>query len=127
MTASADPAPELAASAPAGARIPDFFIVGHAKCGTTALYEALRRHPDIFMPRLKEPWYFARSNPHPQAGGEGSIAYTGRKRETLQEYLANFTEARPDQLIGEGSTSYLWSKTAAASPPRSCARCTSSG
>jgi hypothetical protein len=47
----------------AGARIPDFFIVGHAKCGTTALCEALRRHPQVFMPELREPWYFARSNP----------------------------------------------------------------
>src|SRR5947209_17225315 len=97
-----------------GARIPDFFIVGHAKCGTTALYEALRRHPEIFMPLNKEPWYFARSNPHPQTRGERSIAYTGRRVESLDEYLANFADARPGQHIGEGSTSYLWSPTAAA-------------
>ncbi|HEV3035153.1 MAG TPA: sulfotransferase, partial [Solirubrobacteraceae bacterium] len=47
--------------APGGsrARVPDFFIVGHAKCGTTALYEMLRRHPEIFMPELKEPAFFA--------------------------------------------------------------------
>jgi hypothetical protein len=114
MSASADRATTRTASAPGGARIPDFFIVGHAKCGTTALYEALRRHPEIFMPRQKEPWYFARSNPHPQLHGERSIEYTGRKRESLEEYLANFTEARPGQLIGEGSTSYLWSRVAAA-------------
>ena len=31
-------------------RLPDFFIVGHPKCGTTALYEMLRRHPQIYMP-----------------------------------------------------------------------------
>ena len=104
------------ASAPGGARIPDFFIVGHAKCGTTALYEALRRHPEIFMPLNKEPWYFARSNPHPQLHGERSIEYTGRKRESLEEYLANFADARPGQLIGEGSTSYLWSPKAATVP-----------
>jgi hypothetical protein len=97
-----------------GARIPDFFIVGHAKCGTTALYEALRRHPEIFMPLNKEPWYFARSNPHPQRGRERSIEYTGRRTETLEEYLANFADARAGQRIGEGSTSYLWSDTAAA-------------
>ncbi len=40
-------------------RVPDFFIVGHPKCGTTALYEMLRRHPQIFMPDIKEPWFFA--------------------------------------------------------------------
>ncbi len=43
----------------AASRVPDFFIVGHAKCGTTALYEMLRTHPQIYMPELKEPAYFA--------------------------------------------------------------------
>jgi Sulfotransferase family len=114
MSTSADRPTLSPANAPGGARIPDFFIVGHAKCGTTALYEALRRHPDIFMPRNKEPWYFARSNPHPQLHGERSIEFTGRKKETREEYLANFAEARRGQLIGEGSTSYLWSDVAAA-------------
>ena len=40
-------------------RLPDFFIVGHGKSGTTALYEMLRRHPQIYMPANKEPWFFA--------------------------------------------------------------------
>jgi len=47
----------------ASVRVPDFFVVGHAKSGTTALYEMLRRHPQVFMPNLKEPWFFARDNP----------------------------------------------------------------
>jgi hypothetical protein len=93
--------------------MPDFFIVGHAKSGTTALYEMLRRHPQIYMPKFKEPWFFARSNPHPQTSGEPSVAYTGQRRETLEEYLSLFAQARPDQIVGEGSTSYLWSNTAA--------------
>jgi hypothetical protein len=38
-------------------RVPDFFIVGHQKCGTTALYEMLRRRPQIFMSEVKEPRY----------------------------------------------------------------------
>ena len=100
-------------------RIPEFFIVGHAKCGTTALYEMLRRHPQIYMPDYKggsgkEPWYFANDNPHPQTSGERSIAYTGRKRVTFEEYLSLFDAADPDQVVGEASTSYLWSPTAAA-------------
>jgi hypothetical protein len=94
-------------------RLPDFFIVGHAKCGTTALYDMLRSHPRIYMPDHKEPWFFARSNPHPQTSGERSIAFTGRRMETLDDYVALFREARSDQLLGEASTSYLWSTTAA--------------
>ncbi len=34
-------------------RMPDFFIVGHAKSGTTALYEMLRRHPGCTCPNTK--------------------------------------------------------------------------
>jgi hypothetical protein len=99
-------------------RVPDFFLVGHAKCGTTALYEMLGQQPGIFMPEYKqgagkEPWYFARDNPHPQTNGERDISYTGRKSETLEDYLKLFAGAREDQLVGEASTSYLWSQSAA--------------
>ena len=87
-------------------RVPDFFIVGHPKSGTTALYEMLREHPQIFMPGLKETRFFAHElhpgldfNTHP---------------ETLEEYLALFGPARPEQLAGEASPSYLRSQLAAA-------------
>jgi sulfotransferase family protein len=95
-------------------RIPDFFIVGHPKSGTTALYEMLRSHPQIFMPDLKEPRYFAtdlRSRFQPQlpAGAPRLVL-----PETLEEYLALFEGARPEQRVGEASPSYLRSRTAAA-------------
>jgi len=91
-----------------GTRIPDFFIVGHAKSGTTALYEMLRPHPDIYMPEVKEPWFLAtdmRVRFQPKRGGIPP--------QTLEEYLALFADARPDQRAGEASSSYLWSRTAA--------------
>jgi ABC-type multidrug transport system ATPase subunit len=89
-------------------RVPDFFIVGHPKCGTTALYETLRRHPQIYMPDGKEPWFFApelhvRTPPRP----EGTPT-------TLEQYLSLFAAARLDQRVGEATALYLWSKTAAA-------------
>jgi hypothetical protein len=109
MTTSA----ELPATHPAPrGRVPDFFIVGHAKCGTTALYEALKSHPDIFMPEQKEPWFFARNSPN-LTKGPLTIADTGVREESLEEYLDLFRDARPDQRVGEGSTSYLWSEAAA--------------
>ncbi len=100
------------AGAPQGWRTPDFFIVGHAKCGTTALYDMLRRHPQIFMSVPKEPWFFARENPNRQTNGKRSIAFTGEKHETLDQYLSLFTAAGPDQRVGEASSSYLWARTA---------------
>jgi hypothetical protein len=90
-----------------GSRVPDFFIVGHAKSGTTALYEMLSRHPQIHMPAGKEPWYFAtelRDRPPPRPGGIPG---------TLEDYRSLFDAARPAQLIGEASPLYLWSRTAA--------------
>jgi Sulfotransferase domain len=91
-----------------GARLPDFFIVGHPKCGTTALYEALRRHPQIYMPDGKEPWFFApelhdRTPPRPE----------GTPR-TLEEYVALFAAAKPGQRVGEATALYLSSHSAAA-------------
>ena len=88
------------------ARVPDFFIVGHPKCGTTALYEMLRSHPQIFMPELKETRFFARElHPGTPAGTHPS---------TRDEYLALFAPAGPNQLAGEASPSYLRSTEAAA-------------
>jgi hypothetical protein len=88
-------------------RVPDFFIVGHAKCGTTALYEMLRRHPEIYMPDLKEPAFFARDvRRRVQRRAAGPLP------QTLEEYLALFAAARPEQRVGEASSLYLWSHEA---------------
>jgi len=90
-------------------RAPDFFIVGHTKSGTTALWNMVRRHPRIHMP-TKEPWFFA-DEVHPPAAPrpEG----TGRTPKSLDEYLSLFEQATPQQRIGEASCLYLWSHTAA--------------
>jgi hypothetical protein len=89
-------------------RIPDFFIVGHPKCGTTALYEMLRRHPQIFMPDFKEPRFFASDLPSRLQPSAMSVL-----PQTLDDYLALFDPARPEQRVGEASPSYLRSSAAA--------------
>lgn len=87
-------------------RKPDFFIVGAARCGTTALYEYLKQHPEIYMSPDKEPAYFCPDlNP---------------SRPSEEEYLRLFSAARTEKRIGEGSTSYLYSKAAAAEIKRFC-------
>jgi hypothetical protein len=93
--------------APARGALPDFFIAGHAKSGTSALYSMLREHPQIFMPDAKEPWFFAeelheRTPPRPEGTPK-----------TLEQYVAWFAGAAPGQLVGEASPLYLWSHTAA--------------
>jgi hypothetical protein len=89
-------------------RMPDFFIAGHQKCGTTALYLMLSEHPQIFMPEFKEPRYFA-PELRPPLENE-----TPDRPQKLESYLALFADARPDQRAGEASPQYLRSPTAAA-------------
>jgi hypothetical protein len=89
-------------------RVPDFFIVGHHKSGTTALYAMLSHHPQIYMSDVKEPRYLAsdlRARFKPPRGRPIP--------ETLEDYLALFTQATPEQRAGEASPSYLFSHTAA--------------
>jgi hypothetical protein len=97
-----------AGAAAATATTPDFFIVGHQKCGTTALYLMLSAHPQIFMPDVKEPWFFARDL-RPR-----SDAPTAGRPDTLEEYLSLFADAPAGQLVGEASPQYIRSPTAAA-------------
>jgi hypothetical protein len=80
---------------------PDFFVVGAFKSGSTALYDQLRRHPQIFMPFHKEPLYF----------GDDLTRRYGRMSEA--DYVRLFKGAKPDQRIGEASTWYLYSTSAA--------------
>ncbi|MCK6419068.1 MAG: sulfotransferase domain-containing protein [Alphaproteobacteria bacterium] len=80
--------------------IPDFFIIGAPKCGTTALYEYLNDRPDIFMPAVKEPNFFATDlNVRRQIPDEST-------------YFNLFRAARAGQLCGEGSVWHLFSTVA---------------
>lgn len=72
-------------------KLPDFFIIGAAKAGTTSLYALLERHPDIFMPHPKEPEFFARDDHY----GQG-----------IESYATLFEDAAPHQIAGEASTLY---------------------
>jgi sulfotransferase family protein len=81
--------------------IPDFFIVGAFKSGTTALYDYLRLHPQVFMPFHKEPLFF---------GDDLSRRYG---RMTRAQYEALFADAKAGQRVGEASAWYLYSRSAA--------------
>ena len=41
-------------------RRPNFFIVGAPKCGTTAMNDYLKQHPDIYIPAKKEITFFGK-------------------------------------------------------------------
>ncbi len=83
-------------------RIPNFFIFGPPKCGTTSIAAYLSEHPLVFMSVPKEPHYFAFDLP-----GERSI-------KNWDDYLNLFKSAGDNvQILGEASVYYLYSKMAA--------------
>jgi Sulfotransferase family len=43
--------------------LPNFFIIGAPKCGTTSLHTYLAAHPEIHMSPIKEPRFFAEADP----------------------------------------------------------------
>jgi Sulfotransferase domain len=108
MTAS--PSDVATRAATGDGRLPDFFIVGHPKSGTTALYEMLRRHPQIYMPDLKEPGFLA-----PDMRPRFTPTRSPALPQTVEQYLALFAAAEPGQLTGEATSSYLLSREAARS------------
>lgn len=82
---------------------PNFFIVGAPKCGTTALYAYLRQQPNIFMPPVKEPHFFAKD------------LGTYPRIKTLEEYSKLFAGSTDRHLrVGEASVYYLRSSVAIA-------------
>ncbi len=96
----------------ASGRFPDFFIIGSAKAGSTALWRALRRHPDIFMPALKEPNFFAYKG-HPlnfRCPGAVEVAGTWITDEAVYKRL--FAVCPNGSRAGEGSAGYLASASA---------------
>jgi sulfotransferase family protein len=82
------------------ARYPDFYLVGAPKCGTTAFYDFLAQHPDIFVPEKKELLIFGTD-----------LSYPSRLSEDA--FLAHFAARDRERLAGTAHTAYLQSHRAA--------------
>jgi hypothetical protein len=88
-------------------RYPDFLIVGAPRSGTTFMFDYLGAHPRIYASPRKEPHFFATDL------DSGSYLDSLSFMRDRDAYLALFDGARSDQLAGEASTWYLYSKAAA--------------
>lgn len=85
---------------------PNFLLIGAQKCGTTALYDALRQHPEIYMSPIKEPFYFV-LNGAPPPYAIPSKEYRARLRYTDESYAALFQRVTGQRAVGEASALYL--------------------
>lgn len=97
-------------------RMPDFLIIGAFKCGTSSLVDYLGQHPDVYLPWLQEPNFFAYDPDDPggeQAGSRPEIeraVYQRHRTRTREQYAALFEEAPEGALVGECSPEYLRSR-----------------
>lgn len=82
-------------------KYPNFFIIGAPKCGTSALADYLRAHPNIFMSIPKEPSFFADDFPR--------IQFV----KSMKDYLKLFDRQKEEhKMAGEASPSYFFSGNA---------------
>ena len=83
-----------------GRIVPNVFLVGAPKCGTTTLYELLEPHPEVYCPIDKEIDYFGEDIPRPGP------------RLTYDAYLERFARGDGYRRVVDGTTSYLSSERA---------------
>ena len=76
-------------------RLPDVYVAGAPKCGTTSVVDWLAQHPAVFVPKIKEPHYFD---------------FEGHSRlvRTEEGYADLYADAAPSQRRAvDGSVWYL--------------------
>jgi hypothetical protein len=97
--------PSAETSAP---RLPEVFVVGAAKSGTTAIYTWLLAHPQVFVPRsIKETNFMAFEGGLPPLEGPGDRAGMGRTITSLADYLALYAERGDEPVAADVSPVYL--------------------
>jgi hypothetical protein len=86
--------------------LPNFLIVGAAKCGTTSLYYYLKQHPEVFMSAIKEPHFITTRFLPPAKNGLGD--YKMKYITNLDDYCKLFEESNGKKAIGEASAENLY-------------------
>ncbi len=86
--------------------LPNFFIIGAAKSGTSSLYMYLKQHPEIYMSPIKEPHYFSFDNVSKHTKGPGDPIH--KAITNFDKYQSLFDNVTTEKAIGEASTSYLY-------------------
>jgi hypothetical protein len=100
--------------------MPNFFIIGAQKAGTTSLYHYLDQHPQVYMSPAKEPFFFNHEINSADGeivkrkfGGPGRswnpVRFTDNpvRFSNLEEYRALFAGVTDEKAIGEASVLYI--------------------
>jgi hypothetical protein len=89
--------------------LPNLFVIGAPKSGTTSLHRYLDQHPQIAMSAVKEPKFFLTDGTRPHHGGPGDQRACRSYVVDRSEYEALFRYPEgPVSYAGESSPFYLW-------------------
>lgn len=83
-------------------KLPNFLVVGAARCGTTYLYQLLSQHAGIFVPPP------ASESPATKDTHFFDTRYFQNGEVDIDGYAHLFKEAQDGQIIGEVATSYMY-------------------
>ncbi|MGY1808335.1 sulfotransferase family protein [Blastococcus sp. SYSU D00669] len=96
-------------------RLPQFFIAGAPKAGTTALHAALATHPGLYLSPVKEPKFYLTGGRPPERAQQRGPGDAHSAREWIwrrERYLALFAGAPADAVHGESTPFYLYDRRA---------------
>ena len=100
------------------ANIPNLFIIGAMKSGTTYLHDLLSTHPDIFMSKIKEPCFFVKS--HELKKFAPSMWNMGISQNRAK-YFQLFENVSNEKIVGESTTLYAKFPKLSGVPEKICA------
>ncbi|MBE9080258.1 sulfotransferase [Romeria aff. gracilis LEGE 07310] len=88
---------------------PNFLIIGTMKAGTTSISNYLCQHPQVYIPRKKELYFFAFEDKPPHYQGPGDDDAINQAAVTdWKTYCEYFEKAKTATAVGEASTPYLY-------------------
>src|SRR5687768_6547415 len=89
-------------------KLPNFLIVGAAKCGTSSLHKYLDQHPEIFMSKVKEPRFLSSQvTPFP-LNGPGDHKVEAWYVKNYSDYIKLFEGSEGYPVVGESSADTLY-------------------
>lgn len=95
--------------------LPQVYVIGAPKAGSTAVHAALATHPAIYMSDPKEPKYWmCGDRPPPRQSGPGDAHSRQEWVWQRERYESLFSEAPEGAVLGESTPFYLWDLAAQA-------------
>jgi hypothetical protein len=95
--------------------LPDFFVIGAPKAGTTALHAALAQHPGLYLSPVKEPKFFLCNGSRPRRRDHRGPGDAHSRREWVwrrDRYEHLFAAAAGAVPRGESTPFYLYRRDA---------------